>query len=67
MATHLENFNDFASDAVNEFSPEGLEQFGAMMVSDDGDWEMEPMSMGATSKQVLQVILLMGTAVTLNM
>ena len=36
VATHLENFNDFATDAVNEFSPIGLEQFGAMMINEDG-------------------------------
>ena len=36
VATYLENFNDFATDAVNEFSPIGLEQFGAMMINEDG-------------------------------
>ena len=65
IATHLENINDFATDAVNEFSPIGLEQFGAMIMElDDEDMDM---TMGAINNQALQVVLLMGTAMTLSM
>ena len=67
VATHLEDFNDFATDAVNEFSPIGLEQFGAMMINEDGDWTIGDMPMGAISNQALQIILLAGTAMTLSM
>ena len=66
VATHLENFNDFATDAVNEFSPIGLDQFGAMMM-ENGEMTMGDTPMGAANNQALQIVLLMGAAVTLSM
>ena len=66
VATHLENFNDFATDAVNEFSPIGLEQFGAMMMDSNGEMTMGDSPMGAINNKALQIVLLMGAAVTLS-
>ena len=67
VATHLENFNDFATDAVNEFSPIGLDQFGAMMMDSNGDTTMGNSPMSAVNNQVLKIVFLMGAAVTLSM
>ena len=52
---------------MNEFSPIGLEQFGAMMITDEGELVMGDVPMGAINNQALQVILLLGTAMTLSM
>ena len=54
---------------MNEFSPIGLEQFGAMMINEQGELVMTGMDTmsGAIHNQILPLILLMGTAVTISM
>ena len=52
VATAFENSTDFFYDAVNEFTPTGLEQFGAMLLSDmnmDNDIGTGPGSLSAIS------------------